>query len=317
MQGHSGGGDGAEIIYALRNSDNLSRKIANEFENVGQNVRKYYQRRLPSDPSKDYYYMHRNTPNNETIIVEYGFTDSTGDDVSLIKNNWETLAEAVVKALANYIGVPYSVKGENYYVVQKGDSLWSIAKKYGTTVSILKQLNNLSTNNLSIGQKLVVRAPSTSSGKYIVQSGDTLYGIAAKLGTSVKELMDLNNLSTTNLAVGQTLKIPEKKENNNIPSEPGNKYTVKSGDTLYAIARANGITVDDLIKANNLSTSNLSIGQVLIIPSSYKTIYKVVSGDNLYAIARKYNTTVDAIKKANNLSSNLLSIGQELVIPGS
>ena len=118
------GGDGAEIIYSLRNSDTLAKKIAAEFENAGQNVRKYYQRRLPSSPSKDYYYLLRNTPNNETLIVEYGFTDSTGDDVNQIKNNWQNLAEAVVKALSNYIGVNYSTSNGDYYIVKAGDTIF-------------------------------------------------------------------------------------------------------------------------------------------------------------------------------------------------
>ena len=124
---NAGGGDGAEIIYALRNNDTLSKMIANEISRTGQNVRKYYQRRLVSDPSKDYYYILRNTPNNESIIVEYGFLDGTGDDVSLLKNNYRTLTEAVVKALANYVGVPYKLPGqqdENFYVVKKGDTLF-------------------------------------------------------------------------------------------------------------------------------------------------------------------------------------------------
>lgn len=69
----SAGGEGAEVIYALRNSDKLASSILNELEKSGQVVRKYYQRRLPSDSSKDYYYIIRNTPNNETLIVEYGF----------------------------------------------------------------------------------------------------------------------------------------------------------------------------------------------------------------------------------------------------
>ena len=80
---NAGGGDGAEIIYSLRNSDKLSNLIAQEFAKAGQNVRKYYQRRLPSDPSKDYYYILRDTPNNESLIIEYGFVDSTGDDVAI------------------------------------------------------------------------------------------------------------------------------------------------------------------------------------------------------------------------------------------
>ena len=66
---NAGGGDGAEVIYALRNNSTLSKKILNELEKEGQNVRKYYQQRLPSNPIKDYYFMQRNTPNNETITV--------------------------------------------------------------------------------------------------------------------------------------------------------------------------------------------------------------------------------------------------------
>lgn len=305
---NAGGGDGAEIIYSLRNSDALSKRIATEFENAGQNVRKYYQRRLPSNPAKDYYYLLRDTPNNESIIVEYGFTDSTGDDVSQIKNDWQSLAEAVVKALASYIGVPYSVKGDNYYVVVKGDSLWSIAKKFNTTVNQLKELNNLSTNNLSIGQKLLVTAPAVESGDYyIVKGGDTLYAIASKYDTTVANLVNLNNLSTTNLYVGQRLKVPT--------TEDMGIYIVQKGDSLYAIANKYGTSVTNLVQLNNLSTTNLAIGQKLKVPSKSKSIvYTVVSGDTLYDIARRYNTTVDAIKRANSLTTNNLSIGQKLTI---
>lgn len=122
---NAGGGDGAEIIYALRNNDTLSSLIAKEIEKEGQNVRKYYQRRLPSDPSKDYYFMLRNTGNTESIIVEYGFLDSTSDDVNQLKNNYENYAEAVVRALVDYIGATYiPVVGSDYYVVQKGDKIF-------------------------------------------------------------------------------------------------------------------------------------------------------------------------------------------------
>ena len=101
------GGDGAEVIYSLRNFDNLANKIANELSKTGQNIRKVYQRKLPSNPSKDYYYILRDTPNNESLIIEYGFADSNGDDVELIKNHYEEPAEAVVKAVADYLGVAY------------------------------------------------------------------------------------------------------------------------------------------------------------------------------------------------------------------
>lgn len=156
---NAGGGDGAEIIYALRNSDTLSSKIASEFIKSGQNVRKYYQRRLPSNSSKDYYYMLRETPNNESIIVEYGFADSTGDDVNQIKNNWQELTEAVVRALADYIGVTYippEGMEDKYYTVKKGDTLYGIARQFGISVDELKVANNLTTNTLRVGQTLVI-----------------------------------------------------------------------------------------------------------------------------------------------------------------
>jgi LysM repeat protein len=200
---NAGGGDGAEIIYSLRNNDTFAKKLARNFEDAGQNVRKYYQKRLPSNPSKDYYYLLRNTPNNETVIIEYGFTDSSKDDVNQIKNNWESLAESVVKSIAEYIGVPYSKKGvgNNTYTVVKGDSLWSIAKKYNTSVEELKKANNLSTNLLKIGQKLNI--PNTN--EYIVQKGDSLWKIANKYGTSVDKLKSINNLKSDVLQIGQKL----------------------------------------------------------------------------------------------------------------
>lgn len=253
---NAGGGDGAEIIYALRNSDALSKLIAKELESSGQNVRKYYQRRLPSNPSKDYYYLLRDTPNNETLIVEYGFLDSTGDDVNLIKNNWEDLAEAVVKALANYIGVPYSLNEESdYYVVKKGDSLWSIAKRYNMTVDELKSINNLKSNLLSIGQRLKIKESDDNQNIYIVKKGDTLYKIANMYGTTVDNLKAINNLKNNNLSIGQKLIVPSK---NKI-------YIVQKGDSLWSIARKYDTTVDRIKRNNNLSTNVLQIGQKLKI----------------------------------------------------
>lgn len=67
----------------------------------------------------------RNTPNNETVIVEYGFADSKGDDVLLLKNRWQDLAEAVTKAIAEYAGYTYLAPlGSDYYTVNSGDTLF-------------------------------------------------------------------------------------------------------------------------------------------------------------------------------------------------
>lgn len=319
---NSGGGEGAEVIYALRNKDTLAKRILENIGAAGQETRKYYQRRLPSDTSKDYYFIHRNTGNLEPLIVEYGFIDNT-KDVEFLKENYEELAEAVISAVANYIGVPYTPPEDlitNTYVVQKGDTLYSIANKLGTTVSELKKENNLTSNTLQIGE--VLRVPTKEiyeeeENIYIVKKGDTLYSIAMANNTTVDELKKANNLTSNILSTGQLLKIPS-------ALLPESTYTVKKGDSLYSIANKYNTTVDELKRINNLTSNILSIGQVLKLPSDKvsdiekeeNTIsYTVQKGDSLYSIARKYDTTIDRIKDLNNLTTNLLSIGQVLLIP--
>ena len=319
------GGDGAEVIYALRNKATLANKVLKSLESAGQNIRKAYQRRLPTDTSKDYYFIHRETGLTEPIIVEYGFLDSTGNDVSQLKNNWQEYTKAVVNAVADYLGLEYNQDLTGYYKVVSGDSLWSIAKRYNTTVEELKRLNDLTSNNLQIGQLLKVpdeleSLPPTITGDYVVKKGDSLYSIAKMFNTTVDELKRLNNLSSNLLQIGQQLVIPTDTSPTNILDT----YIVKAGDSLYKIANIYGITVNELKALNNLTSNLLSIGQSLKVPSSKNSsqntssnyiTYTVKSGDNLYSIANKYNTTVADIMKLNNLKSNLLSIGQILQIP--
>lgn len=281
-------------------------------------MRKAYQRRLPSDTSKDYYFIHRNTGVTQPVIVEYGFLDSTVDDVSQLKNNWQKYADAVVDAVANYIGISTGSQ-EGYYTVKSGDSLWSIAKKYDTTVDELKRINNLTSNTLSIGQ--ILKLPSTNQIDnqdyiiYTVKSGDNLYAIGREYGLTMDELMKYNNLNSTLLSIGQQLKIPKKQESTNQNTGNYIEYTVKKGDNLYAIGRQYGLSQDEIMKYNNLTSNLLSIGQILKIPITNNNLtYTVQSGDSLYSIARKFNTTVDSIKQKNNLTTNLLSIGQKIII---
>lgn len=318
---NSGGGEGAEVIYALRNKDTLAKRILENIGTTGQETRKYYQRRLPSDTSKDYYFIHRNTGNLEPLIVEYGFIDNT-KDVEFLKENYEELAESVISAVANYIGVPYTPPEgliTNTYVVQKGDTLYSIANKLGTTVSELKKENNLTSNTLQIGE--VLRIPTKEiyeeeENIYIVKKGDSLYSIANKYNTTVDELKRINNLTSNILSIGQILKLPSDKASDVENEENTISYTVQKGDSLYSIARKYDTTIDRIKDLNNLTTNLLSIGQVLLIPTdtNLETTYTVQKGDSLYSIAKKYNTTVDRLKQLNNLSSNLLSIGQILIV---
>lgn len=313
---NKGGKNGAEIMYPLRNNSKLASLIASNLEGAGQTVLKYYQLRNNSDTSKDDDYLIRNTANNLTIVIDYGYIDNT-NDANFLKNNYEKLAEAVVKSIANYAGVSYSPANmEGYYIVKKGDSLWSIASKNNTTVDNIKKLNNLSSNNLSVGQVLKLSYDAKNedikeSNIYTVKKGDSLWLIANKYGTTVDELKSANNLKSNTLSIGQTLIIPEKKENTNKIS-----YVVKKGDSLWLIANKYDTTVEKIKSTNNLKGNTLSIGQVLVIPSSSEFItYTVKKGDSLWLIANKYNTTVDNIKKLNNLSSNNLQINQKLILP--
>ena len=314
---NAGGGEGAEIIYALRNSDAFSKKISNELENSGRQVRKYYQRRYPSDSSKDYYFIHRNTGNIEPVIVEYGFLDNE-TDANLLKNYWKDYAEAVVKAIASYVGVPYSYTGEmsnkNYYIVKSGDTLYSIANKNNISVDKLKDINNLINNNLSIGQKLLVVDTSSSEDVgvyYTVKNGDTLYGIANKFNLSVEELKNINNLKSNNLSIGQKLLVSGTLKEDNSDFDT---YIVKSGDSLWSIANKYGTSVDKLKDINKLNSNLLSLGMKLLVPKSSNE-YIVKSGDTLYSIASKYGSNVNELIKLNNLSSTNLSIGQVIKLP--
>ena len=309
-------GSGAEIIYALRNNSNLASALAENLDDAGLTVSKYYQRRSENDTSKDYYNIQKDTGLIETIIVNYGNINNINEATN-IKNEWEDYAEAVVKSLANYTNVPYYKEGESQeiYTVKKGDSLWKIANKYNTTVEKLKSANNLKTNTLSVGQKLVIPSISVSpeaSDTYIVQKGDSLWSIANKFNMTVSELKNLNNLTNNLLSIGQVLKIKDSSNNGKTT------YTVQKGDSLWVIANKYGITTEELKSYNNLTSNLLSIGQVLKIPqgkTSTENIYTVKKGDSLWTIANRYNTTVEKIKVLNNLTSNLLSIGQQLKIP--
>jgi len=150
----------------------------------------------------------------------------------------------------------------NTYTVKSGDTLYSIANKYGLTVQELKDLNNLSNNTLSIGQTLKIRDNNNEivtddKEYYTVKKGDTLFSIANKYNISVDEIKKLNNLTSNNLSIGDKIKIPIK---DNIT------HIVKKGESLWSIANNYNVSVNDLKNYNNLNTNLLSIGQILLIP---------------------------------------------------
>ena len=309
---NAGGGDGAEVIYALRNNSKLANSILNNIGNTGQNTRRVYQRRLPSNANKDYYYILRDTGNTEPIIVEYGFIDNS-DDVKFLKDNYKELAEAVIKSVLEYKNIPY-IEPESQpvdtYKVMAGDTLYSISKKLDTSVLELKKINNLSNNSLSVGQILKIPTKFAQVGDtelYQVKAGDTLYSIANKYNIGVNELKAINDLISDSLSVGQLL---------NVPSGLSlvNSYVVEKGDTLYSIAKKFDISINKLKEYNNLNSNLLNVGQKLLIPIGGDTTYVVKAGDTLYSISREFNISVDKLKQLNNLSNNNLSIGQILIV---
>lgn len=320
---NAGGGEGAEIVYALRSEPTLASMSLKNIGEAGQSTRQIYQRRLPEDPSKDYYYILRETGNTEPLLVEYGFIDNP-KDAKRLNDNLEKYVEGVVKAIANYAGYQYTPPtntSQNYYIVQKGDTLFSIARQFGITVQQLKDLNNLTTDTITPGMKLFLQE-NYPEATYTVVKGDTLYSIAARFNTTVQSIKELNNLTTDTLTIGQELLIPNAftpEEPETPPIEPPQEteiYIVKKGDSLWLIAKNNNTTVDELIKLNNLSTINLQVGDKLLIPKQpTPTTYIVQKGDTLWSIAKATNTTVDEIKKLNNLTNNLLTVGQELILP--
>lgn len=318
---NSGGGEGAEVFYPLRDNGALARMILEEIGSEGQIVRGAFQRRLPEDPSKDYYYIQRLTPNTTALLLEYGFIDNA-NDLRKLQSNLLNYVEAVVRAVAEYADVPYTAPGgttttpsESTYIVQSGDNLYSIARKYNTTVDALMSANNLTSTLLRVGQRL--RIPSTTSSDiniYTVQLGDSLYSIARRYNTTVDSLMDANGLTSTLLQVGQILKVPSIDES--IEQNP-NTYVVQRGDTLYKIASQYGISVNDIIRANNLSSNVLKIGQALIIPTSGSSsqVYVVQNGDTLYKIANQFGVSIADLIQFNQLPSTVLQLGQEINIP--
>ena len=182
---------------------------------------------------------------------------------------------------------------ETVYTVKAGDSLWKIANNNGVSVNQLMDWNNLKSDRLDIGVKLRLQAENSSSpsttaqpsvvptaaanGTYTVQAGDCLSLIAKRHGTTVNNLMQLNQLKSSMIRVGQKLKV--------------NSNTVSS-DTTTKVTPA--VAVQET--------------------SSKQAVHLVQAGDCIGAIAQKYSMSSSQLMSINGLSSDMIYPGQKLLV---
>lgn len=245
-----------------------------------------------------------------------------------------------------------------YHTVQTGDYLSVLAKRYGVTVDSIKEANNLSSDLVRLGQKLIIpilvndtAAPAQTeqiqqpgqaekaeqteqkATTYTVVSGDSLFLIAQKFGTTIDAIKSANKLDSVVLQIGQKLTIPgAQQQSQEITQEQTrpSRYIVKSGDTLSAIAKRFNVTVSALKSNNNLNSDLIRVGQVLIILDEQTgetqqqteeknityTTHTVVSGDNIWNLSIQYGIPQKELLEVNNLTSrSMLSIGQQLKVP--
>jgi LysM repeat protein len=208
---------------------------------------------------------------------------------------------------------------KSFHSVAAGETLFSISKTYQVGIADLLDWNNIPDSTVRVGQLLRIKAPATTQAD-----------------TATKLTKPDGSLSSEPAADGQTLYAPVKDTNkeklpSNTQSTPVAKsnndeffsktYIVQPGETLYAISRKTGTTVEDLKKLNNLSDNSVKVGQTLVVkpvnsqlkkPDS-KT-YIVQTGDTMYSVSKKFGLTVEQLKKLNNMENNNLSIGQQLTV---
>jgi LysM repeat protein len=171
-----------------------------------------------------------------------------------------------------------------------------------------------------------------TSDYYVVKEGETLFEIANRYNTSLMALRKANNLETTLVEAGQTLRVKnldtltntakQETTNTNYENNNSNFHRVVSGETLYNLAKRYNLTLNELKRLNDLNDLNanlIKVGQKLRVRGFIATneldlvsVWTVSKGDTLYSIAKEKGITVDTIKSLNGLTGNLIRVGQKL-----
>jgi len=227
---------------------------------------------------------------------------------------------------------PHPLTDPIQYTVVAGDTLYSLAKRYGTTVQAIMAANGMLSYALYIGEVIWIpasNAPDVGLLVHIVQPGETLYSIAAQYNTTVWAIMAANGLSSSTIWAYRALFIPSATTSATVV------HVVQPGETLYTISQQYSTTVALIMAANGLTNYTIYVYQQLLIPpvgwpgwpalvpggpvvtppATSGGSYYVQPGDTLYSIAQKHGVTVAALKAANGLSSDFILAGVTLRIP--
>jgi membrane-bound lytic murein transglycosylase D len=225
---------------------------------------------------------------------------------------------------------------KEYYRVRPGDYLGKIASNNGVSISQIKKWNNMRSNTVMKGQRLVLY--KTESVKvYDSPAHDKPSPSPKSAVASTSERSNVKVLNSINKTVAS--KTDEEEINVIKDSKPSNNYQnvtktikryhyVRSGDNLTMLARQYGTTINKLKEWNNLSSNGIQKGQRLayyttIIEKVYNNvadnkstikIHTVQPGDTLWAISQKYGYTMSEIKKLNGMTDNTVKIGQKLKV---
>ena len=238
-----------------------------------------------------------------------------------------------------------------YYKVRKGDTISEIAERYKVSVRELRKWNNLRSNKIIAGKKLKIYSSergetlvesTTSTNEsvnyYKIKKGDTIGQIAESYNVNVSDLKSWNNLTSNKIIAGKTLKIYSNKTSGYNPTKIATTtktvsekttHKIKQGETIIGIAQLYGVSIDDIKKWNNLSSSKiiagktLSIypnGEIFTVPKNTQTnfiYHKIKKGETLSQIAEKYKVSISGIRSLNDISGNKIVAGKTLKISSS
>ncbi len=214
-----------------------------------------------------------------SAMADVNYTLQKGDSYWNVSKKFNISQEALMKAnnasnssellVGQVIKVP-----SDTYIVQKGDTFYLIAKRCNLNLSELLKLNNATESTvLYAGRKLKLPSGANGHTTYIVQKGDTYWTISQKYGLSLDALLEANDATQNSyLDIGDSIVIPKNTQssgsvNSSTPTVSYKTYTVKSGDTFWNIAIAQGIPYTELLEVNALTASSkIYVGMKLTIP---------------------------------------------------